>query len=247
MYCPNCACELPAVAKFCVRCGTRMEAFPDMNSPSFRERVPAAVGSPVDESLQSKKTKLPDSEKAPPFAYASGRHFITPRDSVLPGCCVKCGNPPCEPWLRKTFSWHHPGYYLLIISPVIYVIVALIVRKRIEVSIPLCRPHKSIRKKRLCIGWILVLGCVPLPSAFAYYIGNESANAFAIWMGLFMFLAGLFFLKYASPLTPSRIGAESAEFGGACEDFLAALGNVSTDISSSRYASSNAGPIPSAP
>jgi Protein of unknown function (DUF2569) len=25
MFCPNCACELPAVAKFCVRCGSRVE------------------------------------------------------------------------------------------------------------------------------------------------------------------------------------------------------------------------------
>lgn len=25
MYCSNCACELPAVAKFCVRCGSRIE------------------------------------------------------------------------------------------------------------------------------------------------------------------------------------------------------------------------------
>jgi hypothetical protein len=28
MFCPNCSCELPAVAKFCVKCGSRVEAPP---------------------------------------------------------------------------------------------------------------------------------------------------------------------------------------------------------------------------
>lgn len=34
MFCPNCACELPAVAKFCVKCGSRIKAPPNVRLAS---------------------------------------------------------------------------------------------------------------------------------------------------------------------------------------------------------------------
>jgi hypothetical protein len=152
----------------------------------------------------------------------------------LPARCVKCGNTPIEPWVRITFSWHHPGYYVLLISPLLYVIVALIVRKRIKLSIPLCKAHKSIRGKRLWIAAVLLVGCIPLPAALGTYVGNDAAEIVAIWLGIGMFVAGLLFFAYAPPLKATHISSAGAEFKGACQEFLTSLNLVSTNQSDGR-------------
>jgi predicted membrane channel-forming protein YqfA (hemolysin III family) len=107
----------------------------------------------------------------------------------------------------------------------LYVIVALIVRKRIALSIPLCDAHKSIRKERLGIASVLLIACIPLPIAIAVYVGNDAAAGLALVLGLALFVVGLIFLESASPLKATRIGSTSAEFKGACGDFLQAIGS----------------------
>ncbi len=223
MFCPNCACELPAVAKYCVRCGARIETV--LLSPSVPP-PPAVV--PLAQAVQAtaldpKRANFLDVEIKPLHVYAAGNNFVMPRDSILPSRCVKCGNPAAERWMTTTFSWHHPGYYFFIISPILYVIVALIVRKRIKVAVPLCAAHRSIRVKRLWIGGLLLVACIPIPVTLAMYIENEAGQNLAIWLGFALFIAGLFFLACATPLRATHIGSSSAEFKGAGRDFLAQL------------------------
>lgn len=129
-----CDCELPAVAKFCVRCGARVDSTVDTR-PIESVTIPRSVQFEKEATADSRRAEFIDSEPPPPFAYAAGNKFVVSHDSVLPSCCVKCGNPPAEPWLRKTFSWHNPFLYLLIISPVINIIVALIAQKKIKLSV----------------------------------------------------------------------------------------------------------------
>jgi hypothetical protein len=224
MLCPNCGCELPAVAKFCARCGSRLSlvATPQViGEQTVSPSLPLEVSDAA--ALDSKRARFPEVEAPPPWAYATGHTFVVPASVVLPSRCVKCGNPPSEPWLKKNFSWHHPGLYFLVISPIVYLIVALIVRKTIELSVPLCRAHRSIRKKRLWMGTILLLACIPLPVAFYTYIGTDAASDVAIWVGIAMFVAGIAFLSYASPIRPVRIQSHRAIFKGACPEFLASL------------------------
>ena len=174
MFCVNCACELPAVAKFCVRCGSIVEpstsstltrvAAPPMGKPveaasawcskcggqnpsdySFCTSCGAslrAIGSPlfVSNTVTAFSANVPPVEnkqrasevqRAPLIQPAQSaplrdnvldlglassqpsaidNTLVVPRNAVLPGRCVKCGNIPADPWLRKTFSWHHPVY-----------------------------------------------------------------------------------------------------------------------------------------
>src|SRR5580658_9273162 len=211
MFCSNCACELPTIAKFCVRCGTRVEssispAPAQVVTPPASELVEdksarcekcgghnpsdysfcracgtslptGSVLSPNDAlDVNSKRAVSFDSDRALSRVRATGNILLVPRDSVLPARCVKCGNTPAEPWVKITFSWHHPGYYCFLISPIIYVVVALIVRKRIKLLVPLCKAHKSIRTKRLWIATVLLVGCIPLPALLGAYIGNDAAE-----------------------------------------------------------------------
>jgi len=292
MFCANCACELPAIARFCVRCGSRVgtteasvlppvapqahEAIniriahcpkcgaqnpgdflfctscgsslgpisPPMeeqqganegarsqpadsltiaHSESFPEYLPQA---PDGEHWNDRKAVFLDSNEASPRVSVIGNILVMSPNSVLPPFCVKCGNRPVDPWTKITFSWHHPGYYFFLISPIIYVIVALIARKRLKVAIPLCQPHKAIRRTQLWIAAVLLLGCIPLPVAFASYVNNEAADGLAAILGLCMFIVGLFLLFFASPLRPTSISSSSAHLKGACPEFLAKVSST---------------------
>jgi hypothetical protein len=172
---------------------------------------------------ESRRAIFPESDPAPRRTKAVGSHFIIPPGGWLPNRCVKCGFPPSEPWLDLTFRWHHPGLYLLLISPILYLIVAAIVTKRVELQVPLCAVHKAIRKKRLWTGSLLLLACIPLPVAMAAYIGNDAAVTVAAWFGIALFLGGIGFLLAARPIRAAHIGPTSAEFSGACPDVLDAI------------------------
>src|SRR4051794_39091667 len=70
-----------------------------------------------------------------------GRHTADEED--LPDVCLKGGAPTTRRRM-KTFSWHPPWIFvLLLVHVLVYLIVALIVTKRRRVSAPLCAKHKN--------------------------------------------------------------------------------------------------------
>ncbi len=307
MYCPNCACELPAIAKFCVRCGAttgfvavgsgtqpyvstpvgpgssagperasdyaycgrcgtkviegnqfctacgnplraeialgpaplHTHSIPEsarMADPSKHGSIASQATSSIgQEALQtatsittetvseSRRAKFPNIQASPSNTQAKGSLFVVPPGGSLPNRCVKCGAAPNEPWLDLTFFWHHPALYLLLINPLIYLIVSLVVGKKVTLAVPLCAAHKQIRKKRLWTGWLLLIACIPLPAAMAAYIGNDAASTLAVWLGIALFLCGIGLLLAARPLRATHIGQASAEFSGACPDVLDAM------------------------
>ncbi len=152
-----------------------------------------------------------------------GNNFVISRGEQLPPRCVKCAEP-CTDWLAKTYTWHSPVLYVLLISPLIYIIVALIVRKKFDLAVPLCDAHLGVRKQRLWIGAGLLLGCVPVPILLANMIQGDAIVGFSVLLGFAMFFAGVIFLIMAIPLRATFIDTDSAEFSGAGQPFLAAIG-----------------------
>lgn len=153
-------------------------------------------------------------------AQRYGKKLYLPRFASLPPNCVKCGQAAKKPY-RKKFYWHAPWLYILIVFPglLIYAIVALIVRKSIELDVPLCDYHHgSIRQKRL-IGAILLLGCIPGGMVMNMALGFSEGTA---WLaGVVAFIAGLVFFSVAgSVMAPKKIDDAHAEFGGVAAEFL---------------------------
>jgi hypothetical protein len=75
-----------------------------------------------------------------------GRYEI--EEYGLPRVCARCGEKAvARPY--KTFSWH-PGWVLVLILAglLIYVIVAVILTKRMSVRLPLCARHRSYWRNR---------------------------------------------------------------------------------------------------
>lgn len=157
-----------------------------------------------------------------PAACRNGKRLVVSRGAALPANCVKCGAPAQRPW-RKKFYWHHPAYYLLILpSLLIYAIVAIIIRKSMELNVPLCEIHHGERRRYNILAAVLMLGAVPA----GFIIGEFfSAGAGIGWLvGALMFIAGAVFLAIAgSFLRPVKIDERGAIFTGAGENFLQLL------------------------
>jgi hypothetical protein len=80
--------------------------------------------------------------------------------------------------------------------------------------------------KRLWTAAILLVGCIPIPSILGAYVDNDAIVGALVWLGIGMFIAGLFFLVAASPLKATSISWEDAELQGAGPEFLDGLNEI---------------------
>ena len=101
--------------------------------------------------------------------WRSGSKLVMSRDAELPPRCVKC-NVPTHLRLKRRLTWHHPLIYILVlIALMIYLIVALIVRKSATVEIGLCDEHQAKRRRDLWIMiGLLIAGLLGLALAIGY-------------------------------------------------------------------------------
>jgi hypothetical protein len=144
-----------------------------------------------------------------------GSYLVVSRATpMLPNFCVKCGEPGSKT-LRKTFLWHNPTYYLLILlcSPLIYAIVAQIVGRKMPLGISLCKRHASRRFFLILLGSILLLGSIPI----GIFLGANPG----ITIGIVGTLAGLVVLVVATnTIRPIKMTDSEATFAGVGEAFL---------------------------
>jgi hypothetical protein len=134
--------------------------------------------------------------------WRDGDLLIMSKDGELPDRCLKC-NAPAEGWrLRRNLSWHPQGYYLIILfNLIIYVIVALIVRKTAKVQVPLCPEHRRRRRRFIALAWlgcllgpaVIVVGAIAGDSLRGSVSSDvaDSVTVGVILAGLGLFIAGL--------------------------------------------------------
>ena len=159
----------------------------------------------------------------PAIAQRDGKKLYLPRFASLPPNCVKCGQPADKPF-RKKFFWHPSWMYIMILFPglLIYAIVVLIVRKTMELDVPICAHHHGERKRFKIIGAVLLLGAIPGGMILNMAIGISEGAAWAV--GIIAFLGGLVFLGRAgSVMSPKMIDDTHGEFGGVSAEFLKLL------------------------
>lgn len=137
----------------------------------------------------------------------------------LPPPCVKCGAPANGKPVVKTFYWHHPALYLIIlVALLIYVIVAVIVRKNIRLSVPLCARHAQRRSMAVTLSWVIPVVGV----ADAFILPNLGVNGGIVALiTVALVLTGLIIWAVVSyPIRPKYIDQYRAEFTGVCEAYL---------------------------
>src|SRR5262249_31752161 len=86
------------------------------------------------------------------------RQLVLRPGTVVPDRCVKCNSPANGSRLRRRLYWHPPLVYLLIlVNLLLYVIVALVIRKRAVIDIGICAVHRQRRIIIIALSWSSIL------------------------------------------------------------------------------------------
>jgi hypothetical protein len=135
--------------------------------------------------------------------YRDGKTLVLDkRGAELPDRCVVCNAPANGFRLRRALSWHHPALYILfLLSILIYVIVAAIVRKTATIHVGLCEAHQARRRLGMWIGWLGALGGLGLAIA-----GGANDSPALLVIGLVGFLGALVAaVVLLTPVRPAKI------------------------------------------
>jgi hypothetical protein len=149
--------------------------------------------------------------------WRSKKDFVIRLGGEMPDVCIRCNEPAGGYRLKRELSWHSGWLYLLLLAGVlIYVIVALVVRKKAVVNVGLCQTHRAQRRNGILVS--LATAVVGLALAFSV------TNGYLVLLGVLMFFGGII----ASPLMArivhaTRIDSQYVRLRGAGEPFLATL------------------------
>jgi hypothetical protein len=152
--------------------------------------------------------------------WRDGKILVCRRDAIFPARCIKCNEAAEPPPVRYKLAWHHPGWYVLVfVYVLIYVVVAMLVRKRAEIFVGLCAKHRQRRLWSRIIGWgglVALIGSIWL--GMAYDVAWLAAG------GLIAILPWAITAIVLSPqIFAGRIDKESIRVKGCGRDFLASL------------------------
>jgi hypothetical protein len=162
-----------------------------------------------------------------PAVYAiirDGNRLIVPKPprnqvAPLPPPCVKCGAPANGKPINKTFSWHHPALYLLVLAGVlVYLLVAVIVRKSMRMSVPLCARHAQRRSTAVTLAWVIPL--VGVADAFVLPRFGIDGGVVAL-ITLVLIVTGIVIWAIVDyPIRPKSIDQYRGVFTGCAEAYL---------------------------
>jgi len=152
--------------------------------------------------------------------WRSGAILMARDGAVLPNRCVKCNAILDVVMKRRRFYWHHQALFLLVLLNIfVYLIVALIVRRRADVSYGLCLVHRRKRARGVAIG----LSCL----LFSIFLAGAAISASQPHLMLVALLGCVASIVasavLARTLMPVRIDRAAAQLKGCGDSFLASL------------------------
>ena len=157
---------------------------------------------------------------SPSRAWRDGKSLVMAADVILPSCCAKCNAPVSRDPIKRTLYWHAPWIYLLIlISILIYIIVAIIVRKKAVVFVPVCEEHRRQRYLFITASWLLSLTGIAL-----WFVAASGGSGYWVLAGLILFFGGLILGVWKGTLVSAKkIDDRFVWVRGFCPEYLAQL------------------------
>jgi len=159
--------------------------------------------------------------------WRDGNQIVASKGATLPPACVKCNGTEDLKSYRRTYSWHHPAWALLVLVAVLlYIVVALALRKSGPLTYSLCRRHRKRRAMALLWMWIGILGSFAVMFVGCSMTTERQENLqIGIVLGCIgVFLASLILgIIFARILTPKKIDDRFLYLSGACPEFLNTL------------------------
>jgi hypothetical protein len=207
----------PVIGQASAYCGECRRAFPQGEMLFLNQSWVCAECKPV--FLQRLREGVAPASGG---VWRLNRQIVLRPNTPMPDRCVKCNAPANGIRLKRQLSWHPSPYYLLIfIGLLIYVIVALIVRKQAVVHIGLCEAHRARRRFTIGSCWLAALAGI-----VAIFGGANLATGggWLVLMGITGILAALVVGATAVPIvSAAKIDGELVWIRGAGREFLDSL------------------------
>jgi len=145
--------------------------------------------------------------------------LVMTRQALLPDRCIKC-NEPAERKLKRKLSWHHPAIYLLVfVGALVYVVLAMIMRKTATIEVGLCENHSAIRTRDIMITWTLGL----LSIASILLAARLEDLTFVAIGGLLILACALYGIVRVKVVTPTKIDEDFIWLKGCNRRYLTAF------------------------
>ncbi|MCI2244492.1 hypothetical protein L3067_07680 [Xanthomonas sp. PPL568] len=150
--------------------------------------------------------------------WRDGNEVLCLRDTPFPPHCVKCGVALRSDELKKrTFYWHAPGWYaLILVSVVIYLIAALVARKRSSHVLGMCAEHRRRRNRFV----LLSVGAFLAGPLLGFAAGDDLGWVVGPLVFLVMLIWGMLGARI---LVPRRMDERYARYKGLAPAFLSRL------------------------
>jgi hypothetical protein len=163
--------------------------------------------------------------------YRRGSLLVVERGAPFPPTCIKTG-VACTDFIARKHSWHHPAIAItILLSPIIYLFIALIVRKKSQFSVAVSPQAVAQRRIGILIGSVVLAIGIGL---FAYGVVNSAPgpnNQWALLMpiGALVFVVGVLFAgKFGAYYGIKSIDDRFTTISGAHRDFLAQIPDYPT-------------------
>lgn len=152
------------------------------------------------------------------------KNLLIPLGQDLPERCVKCNTTERLTRHKRTLYWHNPAVFLaLLFNALVYIIIALIVRKKAVVSVCLCATHVSKRRLRIGLAWGCFVACLGSIVGIAVYsLPDYFWILPPVLLIVSIVLGVLSRMVYAAKITESEL-----QMAGCEEPFLKTFPNVS--------------------
>ena len=149
--------------------------------------------------------------------------LVVARGATFPDRCVKCNEPAAGRVLKRRLAWHPGWVYVLILAGlVVYVIVALIIQKKMTIRVGICARHHARRQGLIATGWLIMFGSAMIP-VFLSSIPRINVGMFA-GAGLVGVFGGLIFLALGAQfISTSRIDRNFAWIKNTGREFRRSL------------------------
>ena len=152
-------------------------------------------------------------------AWQSGDAVVTLNGGTLPVRCVKCNGAVTGKHIPRTLYWHAEWVYILLLSPLIYIIVSFIVRKSARVSVPICEEHRQRRRIFIAVSWLLAL----LGIACTFVAISIESGALGILAAVMIVAAIVVGLWKGTLVSAKKIDAQYVWVRGFCKEYRASL------------------------
>jgi hypothetical protein len=146
----------------------------------------------------------------------------------LPNLSMRCGAPATIDRARS-FSWYPPWILITILAGIlICAILALILTKRMRVTVPLCHEHRNHWKARALFNLFCFLALIALvigAGVLSAYVNNDTAITLAwltVGLAFFAWLVGAA-IAQATAIRPTEITDRSITLNGVAKEFADAV------------------------